>query len=159
MTFYVFLVFLHVLAAILAFGTAMLAFPIIGAFGEKEPTHLSFALRLNYAIGRRAVTPLALTTFGLGLVLVFVRRWDFFGNDWIWVSTLLFLITVADAQLVTLPAVRRLVELAANGDGVSRPSAEMGRLLRKVKLGGTLSAALLILITLLMIWKPSAAMF
>jgi uncharacterized membrane protein len=158
MTLYVFFVFLHVLAAILAFGTAMLAFPIIGAFADKEPKHLNFALRLNYLLGRRAVTPLALATFGFGIVLILLGNWNLFETEWLWISTLLFLITVADAQLVTLPAVRRLVELttAAADDTATASHPEVRRLFRKVKIGGSLSAVLLVIITLLMIWKPGS---
>ncbi len=155
MSWYVFFQFLHVLFAILAFGTAMLAFPFIGAFAAKDPAHLNFALRLNYALGRRAVTPLALTTFLLGIVLVIVGEWDFFASEWLWVSTILFLITVADAQLVTLPAVGRLVELTSSPPP-GRPSPEVMNLVRKVRVGGTVSAVLLAIIVLLMVWKPGS---
>jgi hypothetical protein len=70
----------------------------------------------------------------------------------------LFLITVADAQLVTLPTVRRLTELTAvSAEGASQPSMdEVAGLVRKVRIGGTLSALLLVTITLLMVWKPGA---
>jgi Predicted integral membrane protein (DUF2269) len=157
MTLYVFLLFLHVLGAILAFGTAMLAFPVIGALGEREPAHHNFALRVSYVLGRYAVTPLALTTFMLGLGLVVLGGWDVFANEWLWISIVLFLATVLDAQLITLPAVGRLVDL-------TRPSTEatiervyeIGGLTRKVQLGGTFSAVLLVVITLLMVWKPGA---
>lgn len=158
MTWYVFFQFLHVLLAILAFGTAMLAFPFIAAFAAKDPAHMNFALRLNHALGRRAVTPLALTTFVLGIVLVIVGEWDFFANEWLVISTILFLLTIADAQLITLPAVGRLVELtaASAAGGPSAPSPEVMKLVRKVRLGGTVSAALLAIIVLLMVWKPGA---
>lgn len=155
MTWRVFVLFLHILGSILAFGTAMLAFPFIGAFAEKEPAHLNFSLRLSYALGRRAVTPLALTTFGLGIVLIVLSDWDLFANEWLSISIVLFLVTVADAQLVTLPTVGRLVKLtSAGGDNASTSSIEIERLVRKVRIGGTVSALLLVTITLLMVWKP-----
>lgn len=153
MSWYVLFQFLHVLFAILAFGTAMLAFPFIGAFAAKDPAHLNFALRLNYALGRRAVTPLALTTFLLGIVLVIIGEWDFFASEWLWVSTILFLITVADAQLITLPAVGRLVALTSSPPS-GGPSPEVMKLVRKVRVGGIVSAVLLATIVFLMVWKP-----
>jgi Predicted integral membrane protein (DUF2269) len=157
MTLYVFLLFLHVLGAILAFGTAMLAFPVIGALGEREPAHLNFALRVSYALGRYAVTPLALTTFLLGLALVALGGWDVFANAWLWMSIALFLVTVVDAQLITLPSVGRLVALTAPGaDGQAGSSHEIERLTRRVRVGGTVSAILLAVITLLMVWKPGS---
>ena len=158
MTWYVFFQFLHVLAAILAFGTAMLAFPFIGAFAGKEPTHVNFALRLNYALGRRAVTPLALATFLLGIVLVIVGDWELFANEWLVISIILFVITVADAQLVPLPAVARLVRLTASmpADSPTSPPPEVAKLVRKVRVAGSVSALRLVAITLLMVWKPGA---
>lgn len=153
----VFFLFLHVLAAILAFGTAMLAFPFIGAFAGKEPQHANFAIRLNYALGKRAVTPLALATFVLGLILIAVGDWNIARNEWLLISIILFLITVADAQLITLPTVRKLVDVtSAAGPPSPEQAAEIGRLVRKVRLGGTFSALLLVVITLLMVWKPGA---
>jgi hypothetical protein len=158
MTWYVFFLFLHILAAILAFGTAMLAFPFIGAFAAKDPAHLNFALRLNHTLGRKAVTPLALSTFALGLLLVIIGDWNLLDNEWLWVSIVLFLITVADAQLVTLPTVGRLIQLTAAPieGGPSGPPPEVARLVRKIRIGGTFSALLLVTITLLMVWKPGA---
>jgi hypothetical protein len=154
-SWYVFVQFMHVLFAILAFGTAMLAFPFIGAFAAKDPTHLNFALRLNYALGRRAVTPLAVTTFLLGIGLVIIGEWDFFASEWLWVSTILFLVTVADAQLITLPALARLIALTSSSPS-GGPSPEAMKLVRRVRLGGTLSGLLLAIIVLLMVWKPGA---
>lgn len=159
MTWYVFFLFVHILTAILAFGTAMLAFPFIGAFAEKNPSHLNFALRLNYALGRKGVTPLALTTFVLGIVLVILGNWSLGDNEWLSISIVLFLITVVDAQLVTLPSVGRLAELTQPSFAEDRSpdhTNEIAGLIRKVRIGGSFSALLLVTITLLMVWKPGA---
>jgi uncharacterized membrane protein len=156
MSWRVFLLFLHILAAILAFGTATLAFPFIGAFAEKNPAHLNFSLRLSYALGKRAVTPLALTTFALGIALVIVGKWDLFANEWLLISIGLFLVTVVDAQLVTLPSVGKLARLTESAPAEGEMPVEVRRLVRKVRIGGTFSALLLVTITLLMVWKPGA---
>ena len=86
MTWYVLFLFLHIFAALLAFGTAMLAFPLIGVFAMKEPEHLNFALRLRYAIGRRAVTPLAVMTLVMGIVLIILGHWSLVGDPWLSIS-------------------------------------------------------------------------
>lgn len=157
MTPYVFLLFLHVLGAILAFGTAMLAFPVIGILGEREPAHHHFALRVSYVLGRYAVTPLAVGTFVLGLGLVALGGWDVLANEWLWISIVLFLVTVLDAQLITLPSVGRLVALTGpSATAIVDGNGELERLTRKVRLGGTVSAILLAVITLLMVWKPGS---
>lgn len=64
-----------------------------------------------------------------------------------------FLVTGLDAQLITLSAVARLVDLAAQPlDRTAQPEVE--RLICNVRVGGTFSALLLVAITLLMGWKP-----
>jgi uncharacterized membrane protein len=158
MSWYVFFLFLHILTAILAFGTAMLAFPFIGAFAEKESAHVNFAFRLSFAMGRRGVTPLALATFGFGIVLIVLGGWNPLTDEWLLISIILFLVTVVDAQLMTLPTVRRLAELTASPaeSATGTPSADVSKLVRKVKIGGTTSAVLLATITLLMVWKPGS---
>ncbi len=52
------LLFLHVLGAIIAFGPTF-AFPIIGAMGGKEPQHANFATRAAHLVGQRLDEPLA----------------------------------------------------------------------------------------------------
>lgn len=154
MTWYLFFLFLHILAVLLAFGTAMLAFPFIGIFAAKEPEHLNFALRLRYALGRRAVTPLAAITLGLGIVLIFLGHWNLFGDQWLAISIVLFAALVGEAQLITLPRVGRLVELTRTPDSGS--SAEVAKLLRKTRMSGVFSGLLLVTIILLMVWKPGS---
>lgn len=83
--------------------------------------------------------------------------WNVFSNEWLLISIVLFLITVADAQLVTLPTVRRLADLTGTpNQSTAGNEAEIPRLVRKVRIGGTFSALLLVTITLLMVWKPGA---
>ncbi|MDP9233415.1 MAG: DUF2269 domain-containing protein [Actinomycetota bacterium] len=154
MTWYVFFLFLHIFAALLAFGTAMLAFPFMGAFASREPEHLNFALRLRYALGRRAVTPLAAITLALGIVLIVLGHWDLFGDQWLLISIILFVVMVGEAQLLTLPAVGRLVELTGSPDAES--SSEVANLLRKMRVAGVFSSLLLASIILLMVWKPGS---
>lgn len=158
MSWYVFFLFLHILTAILAFGTAMLAFPFIGKFAEKESTHINFAFRLSYAMGRYGVTPLALATFGFGIVLLVLGGWNPLTEEWLLISIILFLITVVDSQVMTLPTVKRLAEVTASPTqgATGTLSTDVERLVRKVKIGGTTSAVLLTTITLLMVWKPAS---
>lgn len=86
---------------------------------------------------------------------MFLGDWNVFEAEWLWISIVLFLVTVVDAQLLTLPTVRRLVELTTPTDAEPHEaSPEVAALFRKVRRGGSLSAAILIIITLLMIWKP-----
>ena len=54
-----YILFLHVMGAILAFGPTY-AFSIIGAMGGKEPQHANFGVRVTAQIGSKLVYPLAI---------------------------------------------------------------------------------------------------
>lgn len=96
---------------------------------------------------------MALATFVLGVLLVILGDWSLVTDEWLTASIILFAVTVVDAQFVTLPTVAKLADLTASEDGAS---SELSRLVRKVRIGGTLSAVLLAVITLLMVWKPGS---
>ena len=71
MSLFPWLLFLHVLGAIVAFGPTF-TFPIIGAMGGKEPQHANFATRVSSAISGQRVIPLAIFQgiTGVGLIIV-----------------------------------------------------------------------------------------
>ena len=65
------LLFLHVLAAIVAFGPTF-SFSVIGAMGGAEPQHANFATRLSHRIAHRLVYPIGITLpiTGAGMILI-----------------------------------------------------------------------------------------
>ena len=66
------LLFLHVLGAIVAFGPTF-AFSFIGAAGGAEPQHANFATRVSHTISSRLVYPIGLTLPITGLAMMAVR--------------------------------------------------------------------------------------
>ena len=66
------LLFLHVLGAIVAFGPTF-AFSIIGAMGGAEPQHANFATRVSHAITSKRVLPIGITLPITGLAMIAVR--------------------------------------------------------------------------------------
>src|ERR1700730_4484431 len=60
MNWFLLWLFLHILAAVIAFGP-IFVFPIVGGLSAKMPQHLLFAAELNHRIEQRLVLPLALT--------------------------------------------------------------------------------------------------
>ena len=65
------LLFLHVLGAIVAFGPTF-AFPIIGAMGGKEPQHANFATRISQSVSARLVYPIGITLPITGALIILV---------------------------------------------------------------------------------------
>lgn len=63
------LIFIHVLSAIIAFGPTF-AFGLYGAASGKEPQHANFMARANHHVADRLVLPVALSMPISGLLIV-----------------------------------------------------------------------------------------
>jgi uncharacterized membrane protein len=155
MTLRTFVLFLHVMVAIMAFGPTFV-FPFIGAAGGKEPEHGNFALRLSVTIGTRLVIPLAVAMPLLGLWLIFLGDWDLWSSEWLVISIGIYIVTFFFAVLVLNRTGRKLVHMTAGPPpkGAGGPPPEMQRLVKRQKLGGMFTALAVASIVLLMVWKP-----
>ena len=65
------LLFLHVLGAIVAFGPTF-SFSIIGAMGGAEREHANFATRITHALTSKRVLPIGITLPITGLAMIAV---------------------------------------------------------------------------------------
>jgi hypothetical protein len=150
------LLFLHVLAAIVAFGPTF-GFPIIGAMGGKEREHANFATRVSLVLSRRLVLPLALTMPVTGAGMILVASIDLASRAywWLGIAIVLYAIAIAVALTINVPTAARIVELTAGpppaGGG---PPAELPALIKRVQLGGKVNTVIIVAIVLLMVVKP-----
>jgi len=144
------LLFVHVLTAIVAFGPTF-AFPIIGGMGGKEPQHANFATRVSEAISHRMALPLALTMPVSGVLLIWAARIDLLAARWLLVAIALYVCMISFVILVQNPAVARVVELSGR---TPPPLPELGATVKKVQQGGMLLTVLVVAIVLLMVAKP-----
>ena len=151
------LLFLHVLGAIVAFGPTF-AFPIIGAMGGKEPQHANFATRASHVVGQRLVEPLAILqgVTGVGLILTSGRNLLDRGNWWLVIAIALYLIALSWSLLVQNPTVSRIIAMtsAPPPPGASGPPPELPPLIRRVQRGGMFLLVMVVAITALMVLKP-----
>jgi uncharacterized membrane protein len=108
------LLLLHVLGAILAFGPAF-TFPIIGAMGGSEPQHANFATRVSEAISQQRVIPLAISMpiTGVGMILVAGLNLTDRRFWWLDIAIVLYVIAISFALLVQTKNVARLIELTS----------------------------------------------
>lgn len=151
------LMFLHVGAAIIAFGPTF-AFPLIGGMGGKEPIHANFATRVSEAIEKKLVLPFALTmpVSGVGLIwfgdvnLFSARSAWLIGGIVAYTAAILFVIRVLN------PAVAKVVELTSRppDPAAGGPPAELLATVKKVQQGGMLMTIAIVVIVFLMIFKP-----
>lgn len=149
------LLYLHVLGAIVAFGPAF-AFPFYGAAAGREPQHANFMVRATHTVVTRLVVPLALLqgVTGVGLILAF--QLDLLNSRWLLSAIVLYLIALYIAIGLNLPNADRVIELTsappAPGSG---PSPELlDRVARGRRYGITL-VILIGVIAALMVVKPT----
>jgi hypothetical protein len=157
------LLFAHVLGAIVAFGATFSTMPILGAMGGREPMHGNFALRVGKAISDRVIIPFAFLQGATGLGLIWALGLDLLNTRWLLVSIGLYVVALGYALLIQTPAARRMIELTSGGPPPSEPPPagrpagpppEIAALGAKLRRGGMILAALIFVIVLLMVVKP-----
>jgi hypothetical protein len=151
------LLFLHVLGAIVAFGPTF-AFSIVGAMGGAEPQHANFATRITDAITSKRVLPVGFTLPITGLAMLAVvginplerERW------WLALGIVLYLIVYGYGFFVQHPLVERIVQMTSSPPppGASGPPPELMGLIKRVQRGGIGMGLLLVTIVFLMVVKP-----
>ena len=151
------LLFLHVLGAIVAFGPTF-TFSIMGAMGGAEPQHGNFATRVSAAITSKRVLPVGITLPITGLAMIAVvginplerERW------WLALGIVLYLIAYGYGFFVQRPLVERVIELTSSPPppGASGPPPELMALVKRIGRGGMAMGLLIIAIVFLMVVKP-----
>jgi len=156
---------LHVLASIIGFGAVFLN----GLYGaqvraRRGPEGLAI-LQANFLVARVG-TYFIYAVFVLGLVLVLMSDdvWSF-GDTWIWLSMLLYVVGIGLSHGVQQPSVRRMITLMEEtgaagaqppGGAPSPQAAEMQELGTRMGATGAALNVLLVVILYLMVFKPGA---
>lgn len=165
MSWYQFVLFLHILVAIIGFGPAF-SYAIIASLGQKEFAHNNFALRVITEIEKRIGTPLSIVMPGLGALLIYLGKWDLWKSEWLIIAIVIYTVLFFVAVFVVDRAGHRLVELTREGTGPpggggpaavsggEGPPPEVARLLKVVQIGGAFLGLAVVAILLLMVWKP-----
>jgi uncharacterized membrane protein len=152
------LLFLHVLGAIVAFGPTF-AFSISGAMGGAEPQHANFATRVSHTVSMRLVYPIGLTLPITGFLLILASgRNPLERNDW-WLALgiVLYLIAYGYSFFVQRKIVDRVIELTSSPPlpGASGPPPELMTSVKRIQQGGMATGVILVTIIFLMVVKPT----
>jgi uncharacterized membrane protein len=151
------LLFLHVLGAIVAFGPTF-SFSIIGAMGGSEPQHANFATRISRALTSRRVLPVGITLPITGLAMMAVVGINPLDRDrwWLALGIVLYVVAYGYGFFVQRKLVERAVELTSSPPppGASGPPPELMALVRRIQLGGAGMGILILTIVFLMVVKP-----
>ena len=179
MNLFPWLLFAHILGAIIAFGASFSTFPLLGAMSGKEPPHANFGSRVGHLISTRVVRPLAILQGITGVALIVVGNIDLTKALWLDVAIVLYLIAIGYALFVQIPVGHRLVELTsggppaggpptggpagggppaggppAGGPPAGGPPLELIATAKKARQGGALLGILITTIVFLMVVKP-----
>ena len=151
---------LHILSVIVAFGPTF-TFGIIAAMGQKDPQHARFAAELSHALERKLVIPVALLVPVFGALLIISRDYDLLGSEWLTASIGLYAVALAFAILVQSRNSQRMLRaMDAMPPGPppegAAPPAELMRIGRKLQMGGIFLTLILIVILVLMVWRPGS---
>lgn len=151
MNWFLFWLFLHILAAVIAFGP-IFVFPILGAMAARAPQHARFAVELNERIELRLVVPLATSMLISGSGLIWTANVNFFRTPYLIVAVVLYLAAMGIATGVLLPNTRKMLALLT-GDGPPNLTAMQARVQVSQRLGA-LTTVLFLVIIFLMIIQP-----
>lgn len=162
---YGFLLLLHILCAILGFGPLMLN-GLYGQQAAQRPGPGGVAIgQANFAVSKIAeIFVYGVFVFGILLVLAAEGDQIGWGDVWIWLSIVLFVIGIGFFHGMLFPNARRMntlaEELAASGgppqgEGGPPPQVtEMEATGKKLAMGGMFLNLVVLTILFLMIFKP-----
>ena len=153
-----YLLFLHVLGAIVAFGPTF-TFPFIGALGGSEPQHANFATRVSNTLAHRLVYPIGITLPITGAAMILVRGYDLSSRDywWLGLAIVLYVIAYGYAYFYQRRLVGQVIAMtsAPPPPGVSGPPPALSALVKRIQRVGMATTLLLLAIIFLMVVKPT----
>lgn len=151
------LVFLHVLGAIVAFGPSF-AFPLIGAMGGREPQHANFGIRVSNTIAHRLTFPIGITLPITGALIILIRGIDLADRAfwWLGIAIVLYVIAYGYAFFFQRRYIARVIEMssAPPPPGAAGPPPQMRALITRIQRGGAGLLVLIVTIVALMVLKP-----
>lgn len=157
MNWFLFWLFLHILAAVIAFGP-LFVFPIVGTMAAQAPQNMRFATELNHRISTRLVVPLALTMLVSGSGLIWTADINFFRTGFLIVAVALYFVALLISIFVLVPATKQMLALAEHapaaptGGGSMPPHVQA--LVRRTQAFGGSEMVLFLVIIFLMIIQP-----
>lgn len=158
--FYTVVLFLHIAAAVIAFG-ATFAFPIIDvAIRRADLSALPVWNEAQNAIGMKLITPGAIVVLISGIYLA-ADRWSEAGGVWFSIAGAIVIVLLGLGHGFFAPNARKMAaqartDLAAGAEANGKMSAAYEALAARTRNVGILSSLLVLTALLLMVWKPGA---
>jgi small-conductance mechanosensitive channel len=154
--FYDVVLFVHVLAVVLAFGVVF-TYPMLDAYIRRvSPGDLVVLHRFQVFVTRRLITPSMVVVLAAGLYLALDRY--SLGDPWISSTFTILIVLFGLVGAVLTPTEKRLAELAEadRRSGGGKPSEAYEAQARKLATFGGLTILLIVVAIFLMTVKPGA---
>ncbi len=159
-SFYNLVLFVHILAAIVAFG-ATFAYPLIDAALHRPANrhHLAWWRTMQVEIDRKVIGVAATVLLLAGIYLAAAGPFDF-GSTFISAGIVIIVVIMGVGGAVLTPTERRAAELAerdiaAASGGQVTLSPEYEAVARRLRIAGGAASGLVILAVFLMVMKPA----
>jgi hypothetical protein len=157
---YTLVLFLHITAAVIAFGAAFV-YPVIDAAVRRADLRaLPVWHEAQNQIGFKLMTPGAIVVLLTGIYMA-IDRWDDFGGAWFSAAGVIVIVILGLAHGFFTPQARKMGELAKAD--LAAGAAERGHMsdayeaiAGRVRLVGIFTSLLVLVALLLMVWKPGA---
>ena len=158
-SFYNIVVFIHVAAAIVAFGVTF-AYPIIDAALHRPGNlhHLAWWHRTQGELGQKLITSAATVLLLAGIYLAAAGPYDF-GDTFVSAGIVIIVVVLGLGGALFAPTERKAAEIAerdisAAAGGQVRLSAEYDAIARRLSMAGILTSLLVLVAVFLMVIKP-----
>jgi hypothetical protein len=152
-----FWLFLHVAAAIIAFGPTFV-FPLIGAQIQRHPESAKFMVELMHKMETGLILPVALTMLVSGTGLIYAAGINLTKTAYLGIAIILYLIAVGIAVFNQIPTTNKLMAMMAAGPPPGAtpgpPPPPVAALINRARVGGMILTGLLMIIIFLMVIKP-----
>jgi len=160
-SFYSFVLFVHIAAVVLGFGV-IFAYPVFWEAARRgDERHLPFFHRVQSRLGARLISPALVVILLAGLYLAFDGPYEF-SDPWIGATLLILIVLGGIGGGYLAPRERTLAELAqrdvtrSNAEGPLTMSDDYRQLFAKVRVASLAMCGLVLLAIFLMVTKPGA---
>jgi uncharacterized membrane protein len=157
-SFYSFVLFIHIAAVVLAFGVTFTYALVFSVTRKAYERHLPYLHHIQAVIGERMIAPLGGVILLAGLYLAIDGPYDF-SEPWIGIGLLIIVVILATGGAYFGPREKRLSELAerdvaASPEGRVTFSPEYEQLFRQVRTVMLVANAAVLLAIFMMVTKP-----
>jgi hypothetical protein len=158
--FYTLILFLHITAAVIAFG-ATFVYPVIDmAVRRADLRALPVWHEAQNQIGFKLMTPGAIVVLLSGIYMA-IDRWEDFGGVWYSAAGMIVIVLLGLGHGYFTPQARKMraqaeADLAAGAAERGQMSEAYEAIAGRVRIVGILASLLVLIALLLMVWKPGA---